>query len=180
MRVLLALTLMTLGFVTSAFAEPPQLSAGMGAGARIGNDVSPQNSSAQGIGQVYVSLALHPWSLLWEFGRFGDQSSSNGNYSVDSQSYSTMLWSRYEPMSYLHWSPYAGLGVGQEFTEVKTQFGSASDDRWADGGLAAGICGGVMTSLWKHWNIEGEVQMLRLEFANGFGYGIAARTGYTF
>lgn len=176
MRVLLALVLLSAAFARGDM----QLSAGLGVEARVANDISPQNSSTQGIGQIYASMAFHPWSLLWELGRFAGQSSSNGNYSVATETYSSMFWGRYEPMSYFKWSPYAGIGLGQEFAKVTTQFGTAHDERWADGGLAAGLCGGVMTSLWKHWNLEGELQVLKLEFANNMGFGFTARTGYTF
>lgn len=158
-----------------------QISTGVGFEARSSNDVNSQFVSAGGLGALYISGAFHPWSALWEVnGQPSQQTSSTGNYRVSSQMFSTMLWGRYEPWSTFQWSPYFGLGGGQSFIEVKTQFGSASDDRWTDGGLAAGLAGGVMTTLWRHWNIESEIRILKQEFAANPNFGFALRTGLTF
>lgn len=163
-----------------ALAFDATMTAGLGIEARIGNEVSPQNTNEQTMGQLYVSVAHHPWSVLWELGVFPNQTSGAGNYTVANQTYSTLLWGRYEPWSEYQVSPYFGLGVGQEFTKVTTQFGSAHDERWTDGGLNAGLCAGAMTTLWQRWNIEGEFQLLRNDLSSGFAYGVALRTGFTF
>jgi hypothetical protein len=165
-------------FGPSAKASPT-LSAGMGIGATIANDVNPDLKKTSGLGALYSSIAFRPWSLLWDFS-WSQSRVQTGNYSVSDVSYTSSVWGRYEPWTLSHFSPFASVGVGYGIDRVNTGFGVAHDERWTDGGASVGLGGGIMARLIEHWDLEGEMRVLKFELQTGAVYEFALRTGYTF
>ncbi len=173
------LIFLSVSFCSVAFASAEKsLTLGLGYEARVVRDVNPDFPEGQNVGQLYLSYAVHPWSALWEFDRLANESKM-GNYSIATSSYRTMLWGRYEPWA-LKWSPYVGGGLGYAFHNVTTTFGTARNERWTDGGGVAGLSGGVMTTLFNHWNLEGEFRVCKLELSPDAVYGFTVRSGYSF
>jgi hypothetical protein len=166
-------------FSSVAWASPV-LTMGAGVEARLTRDVNPDVPNVGGIGQFYMSFTKHPWSVLWELGR-SENKDSYGNYSIDNIEYTTMLWGRYEPW-YDRWyaSPYFGAGLGWQMNDVTSQFGAARDTRFGDGGSILGLSSGITSTLWQHWNVEGEVRLAKFEMQNGPAWSVLFRSGYTF
>jgi hypothetical protein len=174
--ILLAFVLMSL---MSQARAANDLTIGTGFESRLGRDVNPDYTSTTGFGELYASLAMHPWTALLEI-EMAQQSSNLGNYSVANTYYTTMAWGRYEPWSGLTVSPYVGLGLGWQFNDTVSQFGTARDEGWNDGGGIAGLAIGVMTTLYQHWNIEAEMRVAKFEFVSEPTWSFLVRTGYTF
>jgi hypothetical protein len=164
---------------SSALASVPQLSFGGGIEARFDHDVNSDYGQADSMGLVFVTAAWHPWSALWEIDNF-QTANSEGNYAVRTSSFGTMLWGRYEPVSYWPVSPYGGVGIGWNFANVTSTFGSASDQRWTDGGAMIGGAIGAMADFWRHWKVEAEIRLVKPEFDVQPVASFVLRTGYTF
>jgi|GEM_PF-6134271 len=158
----------------------PEMTIGTGLDARIGRDVNPDYYSSQAFGQLYGEYAIHPWSFLMEL-EFGQTNGNNGNYSVKNSTYTTMAWARYEPWyGQLRISPFAGAGLGWQFHDTESKFGSARDEGWSDGGGIAAISGGAMATFFKHWNVESELRLAKFQMQSDVTFAFLLRTGYTF
>lgn len=160
-------------------AHGAQVTLGAGIEARIGHDVNPDVTETMGVGQLYFSLAQKPFAAVLEVSR-SERNSETGNYSIQDVYYTTMAWGRYEPWSDLKVAPYAGIGMGWEFHNVATRFGSATDNRWADSGNVLGVGGGLTTTLFDHWNMEGEARAEKFALIEQPVWAFLFRTGYTF
>jgi hypothetical protein len=171
--------MLVLAISTTPIFASPVLTIGAGVESRLTRDVNPDAGVFMGFGELYLALAKHPWTALWELER-AQNDDHVGNYGVQNTCYTTMLWGRYEPWSDWKVSPYAGLGLGWQINDVNSYFGSARDTRWVDGGGIVGLAVGAMTTLFKHWNIEGEMRAAKFEMENGPTWSVLLRSGYTF
>lgn len=169
---------LTLTMSTHA-ATVGKLSVGLGYEAKVSSDVNPDYTEVNSMGEVFVNAAFRPWSVLLEVDRY-QSVSSEGNYSVQTTSVTPMIWGRYEPWSRWVVSPFAGLGVGWNFQDIQSRFGTASDERWADGGLQGGVALGVMSEFWQHLKMEAEVRLVKEELTDRPTGALVFRSGYTF
>lgn len=166
-------------FAPFAFATP-EMTVGTGLDARFGKDVNPDYYTSQAFGQIYGEYAIHPWSFLAEL-EFGQTNGNNGNYSVKNSTYTTMIWGRFEPWyGQLRVSPFVGAGLGWQFHDTESKFGSARDEGWSDGGGIAALSGGAMATFYKHWNVESELRLNKFQLNNSVTFAFLIRTGYTF
>jgi hypothetical protein len=161
-------------------SNSPILTIGAGIEARMSRDVNPDANSVDGFGELYIALAHHPWSVLWEFER-NEKTDNNGNYGIDNIEYTTMIWGRYEPW-YTSWlvSPYFGAGLGYQLDDITSHFGRAVDTRWGQDGGIIGLSTGLTATFFQHWNVESEVRLSKIEIENGPTWSVLFRSGYTF
>ncbi len=154
-------------------------SAGLGLGNQTQTDVNPGMTSDHSFGEVYASFEYAPWNVLWEMQR-SQSGSSIGNYAIHTTSYETMLWGRYEVWPKMQLRPYAGLGLGWDFHQVNTDFGTAHDSRSGSSGTILGAAAGFTTIFYKHWNLEAELRLSKVELESDPSFGFVFRTGFTF
>lgn len=162
-----------------AHASLGRVSVGLGYEAKVDRDINPDNSQVNSMGEFFATIGFRPWSILLEIDQYQTRS-ADGVYAIQATSYTPMTWGRFEPWSYLTVSPFAGLGLGWNFQDVSTSFGTAHDERWADGGMVGGLALGAKSDFWKHWRVEGEMRLLKEEFTEQPVASFVLRSGYTF
>lgn len=171
---------MALLFWSSIAMAIPKLTLGAGLEGRMSPEVNTESRATDGVAQVYTSIRFEqPWSLLLEVSR-GSNKSALGNYSVERVSIDTLVAGRYEIRRFKYFSPFIGAGLGWNFKNITTKFGSARDERWSNGGGLATIGLGATATYYEHWNIELEYRMAKYEMLNEPVWSGIVRSGYTF
>lgn len=173
MRTMILVVVIFLG--PFAFASG-RISAGTGIEGRMREEVNPDSKEGQLLPHFFAQYRLFPFGLSIE-GAMEEHDTHSGALKIESRSYQTGLWGRYEFAEPLHWSPFAGLGAGAFFDEVTSKYKSEVDQRSGRRGFF-GLSGGISHSAWRHLLFEAEMRAIVVQDRKDVAYSGILRVGF--
>lgn len=165
-------------FILPAASARPLWTLGLGFEARLQRQVNPDFVESKGLPQAFARMSWTNWEVQVELAA-ENQESSAGALKITSHSQQISAWARYAFLEQKRWRPFADLGLGSYFDQVKSEFGSSSNEATGTRPLI-GTGGGIFAVFWDHWLVEAQARLSVVRERKEPLMAALFRTGFTF